>query len=75
MDYTRNAHIILLRNLKGLDHFTDLSIDRKVPLKWKFKKHGERVGELSVQINSFPFLLIFINSTYTNSCCCTAHDG
>jgi hypothetical protein len=44
MDDTRNASIILLRNLKGLDHFTDLSIDRQVPLKWKFKQNGGRVG-------------------------------
>jgi hypothetical protein len=44
----RNACIILLRNLKGGDHFKDPRIDGKVRLKWNLKKHDQRVGDASV---------------------------
>jgi hypothetical protein len=31
-------------NLSGTDHFGDLSVHRKIILKWAIKKFGERCG-------------------------------
>jgi len=38
------AYIILVGKLRERDHFEDLGVDRKIVLKWIFKKWGGKQG-------------------------------
>jgi hypothetical protein len=43
MGEVRNAHNILVGNMKGRDYVEDLSIDGRIILEWVFRKWGGKV--------------------------------